>query len=234
MRLSGYKIRKFLLDVLFPIRCLGCSREGEWVCGDCVSLLQMNTFCSCPVCKQENSVGRVCGYCKKSTSLDGLLIVLENNDLSSEVIHYLKYNFVIDLLDDLKPKIDNFLNKNPFWRDFYVLVPVPLERKKFLKRGFNQSRLIAKVISSVCGNRIDDDLLLRVGKSHAQVGYGADVRHRNILGHFKVCREKIQDLDKMIFLVDDVYTTGSTMGECARVLKEVGYKKVWGIVVVRG
>ena len=234
MKLNGFKIRQFILDVLFPIKCLGCQKEGNWLCEQCLAKLRFYNHYSCPHCDSPNISGAVCGYCRKIYHLDGLMVILENSQLAKQLINSIKYNFIVDLVKCLEPKLSEYFNRNPWWRDFYVLTPVPLHRRRFLERGFNQSELICQAIGEIKGNEINNSLLKKVKYHHPQVGLKAKTRQINVIGSFKVNSTSSNDYNKTIVLIDDVYTTGSTLEECAKTLKENGYQEVWGLVIIRG
>jgi len=234
LKVDWFKFRKIILDIIFPIRCVGCQKEGRWICERCWVGLKLYNYSLCPICGLESKNGSVCGYCQKLTSLDGLSVILEKNNLSQKLIHFVKYNFVVDILTVLKPQFIEYFKINPWWRDFFVLVPVPLHRRRLLERGFNQSQLIAQIISEIKGNKINPKLLQKIKYNHHQVGLSADKRRSNIIDSFRVSFDLKEDYHQTIVIVDDVYTTGSTMEECARVLKEAGYQKVWGLVLIRG
>lgn len=234
MKLDGFKIRQFILDVLFPIKCLGCQKESEWLCEKCLGKLKLYNHYSCPHCDSPNANGAVCGYCQKIYHLDGLMVILENNQLTKQLINLVKYNFIVDLVECLEPKLTEYFNKNPWWRDFYVLAPVPLHQRRFLERGFNQSQIICEAIKKIKGNQINNLLLKKIKYHHPQVGLKAKKRQINVVGSFKVNLSLPSDYNKTIVLVDDVYTTGSTLEECAKTLKAIGYQHVWGLVIIRG
>jgi ComF family protein len=166
-------------------------------------------------------------------SSNGLLILLENTDLSKRMVHFVKYNFITDIFSYLKPKFIEYFYKNPLKQDFYVLVPVPLHSRRLLERGFNQSEIICNIISSFNKVKINSKLIKKIKYNHHQVGLDAHTRHSNIVGSFKLDHNFLEDYNKQIIIVDDVYTTGSTLEECARILKENGYKNVWGLVLIR-
>ncbi|OGY44255.1 MAG: hypothetical protein A2820_03190 [Candidatus Buchananbacteria bacterium RIFCSPHIGHO2_01_FULL_40_35] len=234
MKPSGSKISQIIWDILFPIKCLGCHRAGEWLCADCLAKIKIYSYYHCPICGQENKNGSVCGYCRPSSFLDGLLVMLENNRLTKQLINLAKYDFIVDLLKGLEPKIAEYLRRNLFWRDSYVLAPIPLHRRKFLERGFNQSQIICEVINKIKGNEINNSLLEKIKYHHPQVGLSADKRRVNITGSFKINQNNSGDHDRTIILVDDVYTTGSTLEAGAKELKANGYQNVWGLVLIKG
>lgn len=234
MKQFGSKLKKQFLDLIFPIKCISCGLEGDWLCVKCLDLVKLNHSNFCPICDVENSQGSVCGFCRNLSSLDGLIVVLENSRLNQKIIHLIKYNFIVDLLNYLKLKIVKSLTNNLVFRDYFVLVPIPLHRRRFLERGFNQSELICNLINSFFGNKINTQILKKIQYGYHQVGLGADSRRHNVVGSFKVDNIANEDFSKTIILVDDVYTTGSTISECAKVLKERGYQRVWGLVLLKG
>ena len=113
------------------------------------------------------------------------------------------------------------------------MVPIPLTKKKLKQRGFNQSEEIVKELSESLKIFFLDDCILKIKETSPQIELSGKAREENIKGAFLVKNnEKIKN--KKILLVDDVYTTGSTMEEVSKVLKESGAKEVWGLVVARG
>ncbi len=119
-----------------------------------------------------------------------------------------------------------------------VLVPVPLHKSKLKERGYNQSEELAKELSKTLNIPVATDILIRTKKTLPQISLSGSQRQENIKGAFAInknCRtpEVLQFSGKKVFLVDDVYTTGSTMEECANVLRTSGAKQVWGICIAR-
>lgn len=113
-----------------------------------------------------------------------------------------------------------------------ILIPIPLAKKRQKERGFNQSEEIGKELSKFLKIPLVNNALIKVRETLPQVELSGKEREENIKGAFW-CRDENMVKNKTIFLVDDVFTTGSTMEEAARVLKEAGAKKVWGITVAR-
>jgi len=123
------------------------------------------------------------------------------------------------------------MDKPPNFTDF-LLVPVPLEKRKIRWRGFNQAEEIGKELSNFLKIPLLDDVLIKIKETLSQVELSGKEREENIKGVFVIKnKEKIEG--EKILLVDDVYTTGATMKECARILKEAGAKEIIGIVVAR-
>ena len=113
-----------------------------------------------------------------------------------------------------------------------LLAPIPLSKSRERWRGFNQATLLANELSRFLKIPLLNNNLIKIKKTQPQVELKREQREENIKGAFKLKNpQKVRG--KRIFLVDDVFTTGSTMEECARVLKKAGGKEVWGIVVAR-
>ncbi|HOJ10370.1 MAG TPA: ComF family protein [Clostridiales bacterium] len=109
--------------------------------------------------------------------------------------------------------------------DFNVILSVPLHKHKERKRGYNQSRLISKELSRIMQVPERSELLERIKNTPAQSLLHKNERYLNIKNAFKVT-DVLEVKGKSILLIDDVLTTGNTLNECSRVLKEAGAKKV--------
>jgi len=117
-----------------------------------------------------------------------------------------------------------------------LIVPIPLHYRRSNYRGFNQAELIAQIIAEATLNKSNADYLLRTKKAKSQVDMESkEERLKNIKDVFKVPSTASKQLsDKTIILIDDICTSGATLNEAAKVLKENGVKKVIGLVVARG
>jgi ComF family protein len=114
----------------------------------------------------------------------------------------------------------------------FILIPVPLEKKRLRWRGFNQSEEIGKELAKFLKINLLSNVLYKTRATSPQIELNAEARKANVRGVFSVeNKEKIAG--RKILLIDDVYTTGSTMNECARILREAGAKEVWGVAVAR-
>jgi ComF family protein len=155
-----------------------------------------------------------------------------------ELIHLLKYNQVrpaanvlgrmlVEAVEDLQPL---------FGGTELLVVPVPLHSTKLRQRGFNQSELIAraalKVKPSAGRFQSSPGLLKRRRETKSQIGLSRHQRRENIRGAFVVTRP-LEMLGREVLLVDDVFTTGTTVSECARILRRAGASKVYVATVAR-
>lgn len=243
---SFNKIKKFSLNLLFPKFCLGCQKEGVYLCDDCRALLDISEFdyCLCdkptrllPGDPKDKPIGK-CNRCRDK-KLSGLYFALpyKEKELTRKLIYQFKYSpYLIDLAKTLASiLVEHFVlsgkNINNIWKDS-ILVPVPLDIKKIKTRGYNQSEELAKELSKTLKITVASNVLLKIKSTKVQMELSKKERERNLENAFQI-KNPEEILGKKIFLVDDVYTTGSTMEECARVLLQTGAKSVWGIAIAR-
>ena len=229
------KIFSFILDLIFPIRCLACAKEGDWLCPGCFEKIKFQESQSCPVCRKERKGGRLCPACQKKKSIDGLLIACHYQDkIVQNIIHLLKYKYVRGLKPLFGRLLAEFIKRNdlgPF--ENYFILPIPLHKKRERFRGFNQAEIIAEELAKILKIPVRENVLRRQRHTSAQAKLKARQRAENIKNAF-ILASKLEKTEKSAILIDDVYTTGSTMNEAAKVLKKGGVKEVIGLVIARG
>ncbi len=232
------KTKEFLLDILFPKFCVNCGREGSYLCSDCFFLIDVSERQYCPFCYPPKIVldGRTCSSCRRFKKLNGLYSAVPYNSfMIKKLIHQFKYSYIKELAKPLSNLIIIHLanlNKLSNFNDF-VLIPVPLHKKKLKQRGFNQSEEIAKELAKTLRAPILNNVLLKTKQTSDQVDLKKEEREKNIKGAF-FCQRPDLIFNRKILLVDDIFTTGSTMEESALTLKQAGAKEVWGTAVARG
>lgn len=281
---NARRLWAFFLDLIFPIECLGCGSEGEWMCQKCFGRMRFNDAQYCFHCKKEKTFGRFCPSCREFYHLDGILIAGDYEDkLIVNLVKGLKYRFIKEAAYPLSRFLILFLkdliHRNaPFFGDLdggqnqllnnkrslpkilvnfkdCLIVPVPLHPRRLRWRGFNQAEEIARGVAEHFNIKMADDILLRKKHSQPQVNLNMEERAENIKGCFKISSPygrvspkvlvvaqgegegegEVKYLsNRNIILVDDVATTGATLNEAARVLKENGAAEVWGLVVAKG
>ncbi len=229
------KVYNFILDLFSPPFCFSCQKEGTYLCDDCRAYLEISQeqYCLCP---KPIILVEKCQRCR-AKKLDGLYFAVPyQKALSKKLILCFKYEpFIKELAKTLASLIiEHFqlLNNKPDFFNF-ILIPIPLDEKRLKRRGFNQAEEIGKELSKFLNIPLLSDCLIKIKKTVPQVELSDEERRENIKGAFD-CEKREKIKGKEILLVDDVYTTGSTMEEAARVLKEAGAKKVIGVAVARG
>jgi len=221
--------------MFFPSFCKLCNTmldsQGEKVvCHSCLKQLKSrrSSYCSC--CgKFFESYGEphICYDCLKKRPEFSMH---RSCDLYrgrlKDLILLFKYHHYKELGKDLADYMCKSLAQyEDLWWDLEAVVPVPLHKKRKKERGFNQSYELAKYIAEIKGLEIFRDVLIKKFNVPPQTSLSAEQRILNNKGAYEVCHsEKIKG--KIILLVDDVYTTGSTIKECTSVLMRSGAKEV--------
>ncbi|MBN3038589.1 MAG: ComF family protein [Candidatus Omnitrophica bacterium] len=143
-----------------------------------------------------------------------------------------KYKGKLSLAKPLSLFLIGFANKFLDMEKVDMVMPVPLCRQKIRQRQFNQALLLAKPLACAFATQIDNKTLVKVNSGPAQVSLSKAERLNNVKGAFRVKgRRSIKD--KSILLVDDVFTTGATANECAKILKEAGASSVQVLTLAR-
>lgn len=235
------KIFQEVLNFILPPRCLKCGAviggTENGLCPDCFNEI---TFISEPYCKRcgrpfngEGTQGMVCGDCMKK----------HKNPFrySRSAFVYDEYSKTLILSFKFHDKTENavFLGKLLYksGKDIFssgadVLMPIPLHYSRLLKRKYNQSSLLAKEVSKMCGLPIDNTSVIRHKRTRPQVEFSGQARIKNVKGAFQV-KNPLNVKGKRIVLIDDVMTTGSTLRECALVLLAAGAASVDTLTVAR-
>ncbi|MBU2068296.1 MAG: phosphoribosyltransferase family protein [Patescibacteria group bacterium] len=250
---------KTILDIIFPIHCLGCGQEGNFVCLSCFKKIPLN------IEKPRNNL---------------LIASYYKNPLIKNIIHRYKYDFIKDLakplsllmIKKLKSEIESLevrpesLEVRPRVSDL-VLIPIPLHKKRLRWRGFNQSELLANEIGQQLNIPVANNILIRtkdtlpqarirntkqrkenINKAftlpekvqevgHYFVRTSAEVRQKKVrplISRFSFYRPDLGLSNKTIILVDDISTTGATLKQAVQTLQPLNPKRIWKLVVARG
>jgi ComF family protein len=147
-------------------------------------------------------------------------------------IQRFKYGSETHLASPLGDLLSRFAKTVLSHPEEFVTVPVPLHRRRLRERGFNQSFLLAKVVSSGLETPLDCLTLIRKRDTRSQTGLGRKKRRSNVANAFSVTSAAIFK-GKKVLLVDDVLTTGYTLNECAKVLKKSGALEVICLALAR-
>ena len=227
-------IKNYLLDLVFPKKCLVCNQFDIWLCKSCQSQIIFETPQICIVCKQPSVNGQTHPNCQTRNVLDGMLAAGKFHQLQN-IIHSFKYELVSEVSIQLSKIMINFIETNQL-KDYlksFTFIPVPLHRTRLRYRGFNQSELLAKYISEKLNTQLLLNVLKRNRNTSPQILLDKSHRKNNIQNAF-VCPAPGSVKNLNILLIDDITTTGSTLNECAKVLKQAGAQKVWGLVLAHG
>ena len=224
-----------LAEVFFPRSCLHCGdavecSDYQFLCSACSRELFFSKPPTCSICGYPFFgilVGpRACPHCAELDPLfdQGKTLFLAKGPARS-IIHVLKYQYGFYALEDVKAMIA----KAPYYKNYFdggILVPVPLHPTKERERGFNQSLMIAKSLNEATAAKDLQKLLVRTMYTQTQTQLSRAARYQNVKNAFALASDAVVIPNQTYILIDDVFTTGSTLNSCAAVLLEAGATQI--------
>ncbi len=214
-------------DSMYPNVCNNCSRRFQFIqdpkCETCGYPFfgEVDSVTTCPHCQQLSAVFQ-----------RGWAIGLFTGPLR-DLIYSLKYEKGLWALGDLAVLVKQAVGLSSFIRDS-ILVPVPLHSRKLRERGYNQSELIATEIVKCHDLARPQNLISRVLDTPSQTQFNRQERSRNLRNAFSLRKKSAIEADRRYILVDDVFTTGSTLNACAATLIKGGASRVDVLTIGHG
>lgn len=229
MRKVFGKLMVLIKDAIFPNICV-CGRWGTPLCEKCKAEVARYKTGLCPICRKLSENGKTCERCRHKSYLTGVMVYGKHKDLLKSVVWRYKYEFHKDLSESCAELVAeafcDFLEQKSF-----LITCVPITKQRLAWRGYNQSQLLAKKLAEKLGLEYVE-LLTKKDNILPQVGKNRKERIENIKG--MILPKNEVDLEKRnVVIIDDVYTSGATLEECAKVLRQMGAREVWGLVLSR-
>lgn len=236
---------KGLISLFFPANCKICHCSLEplnrsFICEDCWSKVKWLEPPYCSKCSKpfpsssplQEASHLLCPECGKEKSyFEKIFVPTLYEGVMKEAIHLLKYKRKRRLMVPLEKIMKRYFDHIALpYLD--LVVPIPLHRKRFRERGFNQAELIADIVARYFRLKLVKNNLQRVKATKTQTTLSKKERIKNIKGAFQV-KNKGEFQKKSLLLVDDVYTTGTTLKEAARVLKGVEAREIYLFTLAR-
>ena len=199
-----------ILDIIFPKQCSICGKLGTDLCDNCYKNLKKFEI---------------------DNELKDKFFVYEYTDIIRKLLINYKFNDCSYLYRTFSSALKNNKKLYEFLKGYEVIIPVPLHRKRFLERGYNQSDLIAKEIVNSFNQKSNNkmiyakDVLLKNKNIKPQSTKNAKKRRKDVEGIYSI-KNNIVIKNKKIIIFDDIYTTGSTVNECKKTLLINGAKEV--------
>ncbi len=237
------RIGEGFLDVAFPASCASCGDALEnpplpHVCHRCFSKIHIVEDPRCLTCGHpffgDAESHDDCQHCSRLTPkfARGWSVTLFRGPIRI-LIYALKYEDAFWALGDLG-RISEYAEGLGDFLEEAILVPVPLHSRKLRERGYNQSALITEELCRRFEVEHRDDFLTRIVDTESQTRFNRQDRYRNLKNAFAVERKSDLDLKRRYVLVDDVFTTGSTLNACAAALRKSGVKEVDVLTIGHG
>ena len=225
-----YQLLWGTVDWLFPPICGGCERLGFRWCEACQGQVSKVTGPLCPCCGQPQSREEICKECQDAPpDYQALRSYGVFEGKLRAALHRLKYKRDIAMGEALSKHLIELYNH--FKWDIDLVVPVPLGSQRARDRGYNQAGLLGRPLAYAVQKPYQPDALQRIRETRSQVGLSAKERRGNVAGVFRAKREQVAG--KVVLVVDDVTTTGSTISACAQALREAGATAVYGLTLAR-
>ena len=216
------KISKGVLDIaldfVYPPRCISCHEllaafSQKFICSHCSDIfvpVPTGSACTCGLPKNN------CGTC-------GTHVFAQNtsaffyHDLCKDIIYKFKYAKKPFMAKGMATLMATALDKSTFC-DIDYIIPVPIHKNRLRSRGFNQAQLLAQHLSNIVGISTCKNALQRAKDTKPLANFSPGIRENVLINAFIANKKQIQN--KRILLIDDIYTTGSTLNACAKVLYE--------------
>lgn len=212
----------WFLNFLFPPRCLSCRQEDTWLCLDCLANL--------PRSRDYNLDSIVAAFPYEEPKIRKAVWLLKYKK-----IRELAQAFALPLYEAIIEELGEIKTFSPDKKKI-LLIPVPLSSHKLRKRGFNQAEELATALASLNPAlfQLENKILVKTRDTATQVSLkNRQERLANLRGAFAL-KQKSKVKGKTVLVLDDVATTGATIGEIRRVLLKSGAKKVKGLVIAHG
>lgn len=226
---------KKYLDLILPNQCLGCHKflnSSIPLCLNCAKDLRPNGSLYCPICHQlllENQM--ICPIHSPNIQAIACLFDWQIPLVQSLILNF-KYHNLMPLKNLFQVYVESFLDchSNILNEGNFSIIPIPLSDERKRMRGFNQTEIIIPDKNSLKLTIINNNLIRIKNNPPQALTVSPEDRLENMLNAFKITnKEEISQ--KNFILIDDVYTTGATLNEAARILKENGAKQIIGLTL---
>lgn len=231
------------LNLIYPrnIYCILCNKaikrdERYSLCNKCFESISFIGLKACNKCGKSLEKEYLLEDCHECIQQDHYftraISCVEYDEISKKIIFDLKYNkkryLSYHMAEIMANRIKSFGKM-----DIDIIIPVPMYRKKEKRRSFNQAYLIASFFGKMMNIKVDKKILIKIKDTEAQNKLKKDERKKNLKNVFEFVSNK--DIEgKNILLIDDVYTTGSTVDECSRILRKSGVSNIYVLTFATG
>ena len=209
----------FILELIFPTTCGICSN----------------------ICKEA-----ICNKCKLKLKKYEINLILKNKKMYfNKSMHIFKYDGIIrQKIIEYKFQGKSYLYKTfaeiilknqkvcGFFKKYDIIIPVPIHKKRKIYRGDNQTELIAKLLAKQLNLKLETNILFKQKNIISQTELNKNSRKENIKNAF-IVKNTHKIKNKKILIFDDIYTTGSTVNECSKILKTAGAKQIGVLTIAK-
>lgn len=228
----------FVASLIYPKRCVRCRKGGDYICDNCFATISFLQYQLCGACQKGSIDGMAHPTCRTTYGIDGIISSIAYKGIVKKLLYQFKYR---PYLSDLKVILGKLLYEGLIQQEAFEkfieykevwITAVPLHKSRERMRGYNQSELLAKELAKHLHVEYTSSILDREKHTKPQFELKKEERKKNILGAFGLnpkFKQKIKG--KSFIIVDDITTTGATLRECGKVLKQGGAGKVLGVTL---
>ncbi len=235
-------IPRYLNSILFPIESCVCGKYSkEAVCNKCWSEVILITTLACKKCSKpyynqylhSEKIELICEECAEiPLYFERSISYGIYQDVMIKIIYEYKFNNKVYISKFLGKKLSTLIKNEDDYKNIEIIISVPMYKNKERRRGYNQSYLLAKEIAKDLKLKLIKNILIKIKDTEPQSKKPMRERRQNIRGSFFV-KDPMKIKGKEILLIDDVFTTGSTVNECSRILRQAGAKKIYVATIAR-
>ena len=215
------KISGLALDIFFPPICLNCKSYLEHFERD--NLVCDKCFRAIRIYKTVFPLGR---------DITLMAATSYEEPTVKELIHYFKYKRFLKAQSPLGKILINYVEELNLKSGGHLIVPIPLHHSKERQRGFNQSEVLAGIVAKYLELPVSK-LLTRAKKTKSQIDLPQELRTENMKDAFQINKSELPLTNQSVILVDDVYTSGATVREAAKILRKAGVKEIKVLVLAK-
>ncbi len=233
-----------IINLIYPASCQACGKKtsscNQHLCEGCLKKIKKRVPPFCIKCGRQIPGGpelkERCNDCKNSNPYyDRALSAFHYGGILKKLVYSFKYKKITSLAKEFSDLIEAFMKDYTMGRDADLVLPIPMHPFRLMRREINPSHILARDLAKKLGIPYSDKILKKTKNTYPQSRLKRKQRIDNIKGSFSLNKNAVHSIRvKNILLVDDIFTTGSTMNECARVLKEAGSGYVEVMTLARG
>jgi len=224
-----------LIDLIYPPSCALCGRiSSDDICVKCLSRLIPLGHQVCGKCGNPSSPDEPCPYCLAiEFNFDKAMSIFLYEEPLRDAILDFKYHREVRKGEVLRSLLADWFVSSPLMAEGYdLIIPIPITPRKRKRRSYNQSEVLAAGIEAASGIPCAPFVLVKRNETPSQTGFDFSGRAKNVEDSFAVTDESLVR-GKRVLLVDDIITTGATVSECAKALKDAGARKVFALSLAR-
>ena len=230
-------IMESIISIIYPPVCAGCNKPNHsnekniYICNECYYNIKRHVPPFCQKCgrglmQTKDIYSGACSICQnRQYYFNQAWSICSYEGIIKELIHKFKYNQKVQYKAIFEDLFNEFIETFNVLSEIDLIIPIPLHPARLREREYNQSQVLASIVSKIINKPSDCKILFRRKNTKSQINLNEEKRFKNIADCFAIKNSK-EILNKSILLIDDVFTTGITLSEAAKVISKGHPKKI--------